>query len=140
MSKSPSTEVEFLAAEAQAAREALGRLAPRVPDAALRAADVRAWTKRYPWQMLAAAVAAGVGGAMLLRKKPPPAAAAETLTPPRPARSRGRLKTLARAAAAQLWKFVAAQLSAILTAPKPAPADPHHATEDESADCDPTAP
>jgi len=91
MNKAPADEAEFLAAEAQAAREALGRLAPRVPDAALRVADVRSWTKRYPWQMLAAAVAAGVGGAVLLRKKPPQAAAAEPLTPPRPARSRGWL-------------------------------------------------
>ena len=143
----PASEAEFLAAEVRAARSALHRIVDDVPDATVRAADVRAWGERFPLATLAAAAAGGFGIAFWLRRgnakpaaeKPPiaEAVAAEPAAAPNPSRS--WLKKLLALTARQLWSFAAAQISESLKTPKPAAPDPHSATGDESADCGPTA-
>ncbi len=141
----PANEAEFLAAEVRAARSALRRIADDVPDAALRAADPRAWAERFPLATLVAVLATGFGIAWWLRRpkgkpagsNPPVAEAAASEQAPR--RSRSWAKRLMALAARRLWSFAASQLTEILKAPKPAPPDPHSATGDESADCGPTA-
>jgi hypothetical protein len=54
------TESQFLAEQASAAQEAMQRTWADIKHTLGHSADVRAWTKKYPWLATATAVAAGV--------------------------------------------------------------------------------
>jgi hypothetical protein len=53
------SETEYLAGEADAAREALAATLAEMRQSLKDSADVRAWAQKYPWATLGAAAAAG---------------------------------------------------------------------------------
>jgi hypothetical protein len=56
----PTNEAEFLLRESQLAKDSLQQVRGEIFDSLSRAADVNAWTARYPWPALGTAAAAGV--------------------------------------------------------------------------------
>jgi hypothetical protein len=62
-SRDDLTESDFLQLEGTRAREAIDETLRRLKDDLERAADVRLWTRRYPWAALGAAAVAGFAAA-----------------------------------------------------------------------------
>ena len=62
---STESESEFLARQAEEAKNAIGNVIDRLKDDLAKSADPRLWTKEYPWASVAAALVGGFVAASL---------------------------------------------------------------------------